>query len=66
MSGEDSQDNEVRSFFGRVEDNINYFRDLLTLSQVKRMQSIEINYQKVIETSLKLTSVFGFFIDRNL
>ena len=32
LSKEDAQDSEFCSFFGRIEDTINCFRDLLTLS----------------------------------
>ena len=34
LSKEVAQDNEFRSFFGRIEDTINCFRDLLTFSKV--------------------------------
>ena len=32
---EDAQDSELRSFFGRIEDTINCFRDLLTFSRAR-------------------------------
>ena len=35
---EDAQGCEFRSFFGRIEDIINCFRDLLTFSKVKSVQ----------------------------
>ena len=34
LNSEDAQDSEFRSFFGRIEDTINCFRDLLTLEVV--------------------------------
>ena len=33
LSKEDAQDSEFRSFFGRIEETINCFRDLLTFSR---------------------------------
>ena len=33
LSTEDAQDSEFRSFFGRIEDTINCFRDLLTFKK---------------------------------
>ena len=30
LSREDAQDSKFRMYFGRIEDTINYFRDLLT------------------------------------
>ena len=32
LSKEDAQDSEFRSFFGRIEETINCFRDLLTFN----------------------------------
>ena len=39
LSKEEAQDSEFRSFFGRIEDTINCFRDLLTFSTSGNLDS---------------------------
>ena len=42
LSKEDPQDREIRSFFGRIEDTISCFQDLLTFSRHSTKQQTQV------------------------
>ena len=59
LTREDAQDSKFRSFFRRIEEAINFFRDLLTFTALTSSQSL--TSFALLQTSLVKTSFQDFF-----